>query len=165
MYGKELILDLCGCDVSKFNRKSLKVYFRELCKVIDMQPCLLTFWDDKWTWLWKLLLPWDETIRTALLPHTKGTSAVQFILTSNVTVHTLDLVGECYINIFSCKDFDKDKAIKFTRTWFQRLGAVPIRLSSRVVIRGGNSKVSECQKVYLDEAEQHWSRDRGRRYK
>ena len=86
-YGKELILDLYGCDVSKFNREELKAYFKGLCKIIDMQPCLLTFWDDKWTWLWKLIYFWDKTIQNAEESHTKGTSAVQFILTSNVTIH------------------------------------------------------------------------------
>ena len=135
-YGKELILDLYGCDVTKFNRKSLKVYFRELCKVIDMQPCKLTFWDDKWTWFWKLIFFWDKTIQAAEEPHTKGTSAVQFILTSNVTIHTLDLVKECYINIFSCKEFSEKDAIDFTRSWFKAM-----KYFATPVIRGKESKI------------------------
>jgi len=135
-YGKELILDLYGCDIAKFNRKELKVYFRELCKIIDMQPCKLTFWDDKWTWLWRLLLPWDKTIQVAILPHTKGTSAVQFILTSNLTIHTLDKVGECYINIFSCKDFDMNIALNFTLNWF---GASS--WDENRIVRGQRSKI------------------------
>ena len=51
--------------------------------------------------------------------HLKGTSAVQFILTSNIIIHTLDLLGNVYINIFSCKDFDPENAIKFSKNWFR----------------------------------------------
>jgi S-adenosylmethionine/arginine decarboxylase-like enzyme len=51
--------------------------------------------------------------------HTKGTTAVQFILTSNITIHTLDLLNNVYINVFSCKDFDADLAMKFSEEWFK----------------------------------------------
>ncbi len=118
MYGKELILDLYDCDVSKFNRKNLKNFFLSLCEEIDMTPCKLTWWDDKWTWLWKLIYFWDKSIQYETRPHTKGTSAVQFIITSNITIHTLEILGECYINIFSCKEFDAEDALNFTLNWF-----------------------------------------------
>ena len=52
-------------------------------------------------------------------PHTKGTTAVQFILTSNITIHTLDMLENVYINIFSCKDFDADVARGFSEEWFK----------------------------------------------
>lgn len=107
-YGFELIIDLHGCNASKFNRKSLDAYFEKLCKAIDMQKCERYFWDD-------IGVPKDEK---QTLPHTKGTSAVQFILTSNITVHTLDLLKAVYINIFSCKSFDRDIAEKITKEWF-----------------------------------------------
>ena len=45
-YGLELILDLHGCDTSKFNRESIKAYFEQLCDLIDMQREDLHFWDD-----------------------------------------------------------------------------------------------------------------------
>ena len=107
-YGMELVLDLHGCDTSKFNRKSLKKYFRELCLKIDMTPCKLTFWDD-------IGVPVEERQTS---PHTKGTSAVQFILTSNITIHTLDILGNVYINIFSCKPFNTRTAMAFTKDFF-----------------------------------------------
>jgi S-adenosylmethionine/arginine decarboxylase-like enzyme len=108
-YGFELILDLHDCDVSTFNRKSIKAYFVMLCGAIDMKRCELYFWDD-------LEVPEDERQTS---PHTKGTSAVQFILTSNITIHTLDLLNAAYINIFSCKPYDKDLAEKLTIDWFK----------------------------------------------
>jgi len=49
----------------------------------------------------------------------KGTSAIQFIKTSTITIHTLDLLQNAYVNIFSCKEFDVDAAQKFTKEWFK----------------------------------------------
>jgi S-adenosylmethionine decarboxylase len=108
-YGKELILDLHNCNVEKFNRKDLRKYFKELCILINMQRAKLVFWDD-------IGVPEEE--KQTLL-HTVGTSAVQFILTSNVTIHTLDIMENAYINIFSCKDFDSRAAREFTAAYFQ----------------------------------------------
>lgn len=107
-YGFELIMDLHGCDVSKFNRTSLDNYFEKLCKAIDMVKCERYFWDDVGVS--------PEERQTS--PHTKGTSAVQFILTSTIVVHTLDLLEAVYINIFSCKPFDRKVAEQLTREWF-----------------------------------------------
>ena len=107
-YGYELIMDLHGCDASKFNRTSLDNYFEKLCKAIDMKRCELHFWDD-------VGLPPEER---QTLPHTKGTSAVQFILTSSVVVHTLDLLEAVYVNIFTCKPFERKVAEELTKEWF-----------------------------------------------
>lgn len=107
-YGLELILDLHGCDSSRFTRSSLKDFFREICELIDMEPCELHFWDD-------VGVPLEEQQTD---PKTKGTSAVQFILTSTIVVHTLDLMQTVYVNIFSCKAFDTDEAARFTANWF-----------------------------------------------
>ncbi len=107
-YGVELILDLHECDVTTFNRSSLENYFIEVCDLIDMQRCELHFWDD-------LNTP-EEEKQTS--PHTTGTSAIQFILTSNITIHTLDILQKVFINIFTCKDFSTSDAEKFTAEWF-----------------------------------------------
>lgn len=107
-YGYELIMDLHGCDASKFNRTSLDNYFEEVCKAIDMKRCELHFWDD-------VGLP-EEEKQTS--PHTKGTSAVQFILTSTIVVHTLDILGAVYVNIFTCKPFERKVAEELTKEWF-----------------------------------------------
>ena len=107
-YGQELILDLHGCDASTFNRKSLDGYFETLFKAIKMQKCERYFWDD-------VGVP-EEDQQTS--PHTKGTSAVQFILTSSMVIHTLELLEAAYINIFSCKAFDAALAESITKEWF-----------------------------------------------
>lgn len=107
-YGIELILDLHGCDASKFTRLSITEYFEQLCDLIDMQREDLHFWDDVGLS--------EEDKQTS--PHTQGTSAVQFILTSSIVIHTLDQLQAVYINIFSCKVYDPKVAEKFSVEWF-----------------------------------------------
>ena len=108
-YGKELILDIHNCNARKFSRKMIGKYFKELCDLIDMKRCELFWWDDH-------DLP-PEKCQTE--PHLKGTSAVQFIMTSNITIHTLDILKNVYLNIFSCKNFNATKAIKFSENFFE----------------------------------------------
>ncbi len=107
-YGWELVLDLHGCNSTTFTRKHLGRYFTELCGLIEMEKCEVHFWDDVG------VPPGEQQTE----PHTKGTSAVCFILTSSIVVHTLDLLGAVYVNIFSCKSFNADLATEFTKNWF-----------------------------------------------
>ena len=107
-YGQELILDLHGCETSRFSREEIEKFFVEVCEVIEMERCDLHFWDD-------VGVPEDEQ---QVDPKTKGTSAVQFILTSTIVIHTLVLVKAVYVNIFSCKDFDAKVAAQFAARWF-----------------------------------------------
>ncbi len=108
-YGLELILDIHNADPLTFNRKSIRNYLKQLCKLIDMQRCDLHWWDD--------LYSAEEEKET--LPHLVGTSAIQFIRTSNITIHTLDILKRVYLNIFSCKSFDENLVKQFTTDWFK----------------------------------------------
>ena len=107
-YGQELILDLKNCDARTFNRVSITEFFDQLCERIDMEKGDLYFWDD-------VGVP-EEECQTD--PRTKGTSAVQFIITSSIVIHTLDILRTVYLNLFSCKDFDAVEAARFTQNWF-----------------------------------------------
>lgn len=107
-YGKELIIDLHDCDVSMFTRENLDTYFKKLCFLIDMEKCERFFWDDLHT-------PEEEKETE---PHLVGVSAVQFIKTSNITIHTLTLLRRVYLNIFSCKEFDSSVAMRYTSDYF-----------------------------------------------
>lgn len=109
MYGFELILDLYGCNTRTFNRKSIENWLKQLCELIGMKREGLHWWDYKDEK--EEDIPYDQ-------PHLVGTSCVQFITTSDIVIHTVDLLGECYINIFSCKEFDAEKARDFTMNWF-----------------------------------------------
>ena len=108
-YGWELILDLHGCDATKFNRQDIDDYFTTLCGLITMEKADVHFWDD-------VGVPPEERQTS---PQTKGTSAVCFILTSTIVVHTLDLLEVVYVNIFSCKAFEPKVAEEFTVDWFK----------------------------------------------
>jgi S-adenosylmethionine/arginine decarboxylase-like enzyme len=107
MYGTELILDIHKCDATLFNREKIEDFCIKLCTLIDMQREDLHFWEDE-------DLPNPKTN-----PKTYGISAIQFILTSNITIHALPLLKSIYINIFSCKDFNildaKRFAVKYWR--------------------------------------------------
>ena len=120
-YGFELVLDLHGCDAKKFNRTDIDTYFSKLCRLIDMQKCEVHFWDD-------VGVPLEDQ---QTLPHTKGTSAVCFILTSSIVIHTLDMLEAVYVNIFSCKDFDADLAAVFSKEWFEASTCDPTFLKRR----------------------------------
>lgn len=96
-YGLEMIIDLKGCDLSDLSREKLHQFFVELCDRIKMvrhgEPF---YWED------------DSDI-----PHLRGISGFQFIRTSNVVCHPLPILSAVYLNIFSCKEFDTDDALKY----------------------------------------------------
>lgn len=108
-YGKELILDLHNCNASTFTRRSISKYFIHICKAIDMERADLHWWDDLYT-------PENERQTEE---HLVGTSAIQFITTSNITIHTLNLLNKVFVNLFSCKDFDAELVERISASWFE----------------------------------------------
>lgn len=108
-YGTELILDVKLHKPGRIERAKLLGYFATLCDAIGMVREDLHFWD------------YDDCPEEydAAPDHVKGTSAVQFIRTSNVTVHALDALGMVYVNIFSCKPFALYTAEAITLACFQ----------------------------------------------
>ena len=121
-YGIELILDMHGCDTSTFTRENLARYFVEVCELIEMkrhgEPM---FW-------------FDDSDK----PHLRGISAMQFVETSDIVVHALDLLETVFVNIFSCKDFDTGEAEEFTKRFF-RAKEVNARVLERKYL-GNSSK-------------------------
>lgn len=108
-YGKELIIDMQECNTNKFNRQGIKEYLIELCKKIDMKREKLYWWDYE-----------DDIEAYDNAPaHLKGTSCVQFISTSNITIHTLDDLRKVFINIFSCKDFHDLAVMMYSADFFR----------------------------------------------
>ena len=102
-YGKELILDLYDCDTSNMNEEGMKRFFKELCEEIDMEAVQQHFWLDP---------GYSED-------HLIGDSGIQFIKTSNITIHTLTKMKRVYLNIFSCKDFNDERALEFSKNYFR----------------------------------------------
>jgi len=126
MYGLEITLDLYGCDPKTFTRTGIKGWLEELCRTIDMNREDLHFWD--YQSMPKRQIPDDMDLA--------GTSAVQFLTASNITIHTLDLLGECYINIFTRNATFNIKAMAdFTGSWFKAKN-----YECRMMERGKESK-------------------------
>lgn len=103
-FGMELLLDLYGCDLEKISSgEHISKYLVELCdNIIDMvrfgTPIVEHFGHEN--------------------PITAGFSMVQLIETSCVSGHFSEYKKSAYINIFSCKWFDMEKAAEFTKNWF-----------------------------------------------
>lgn len=102
IYGWELILDLKDCNENISNRYKLVKWAKDLCKVLKMHPygsCKVPYFGLK-------------------SDRTKGYSLLQFIEESAIVAHFSDAYRTAHINIFSCKKFDMDKALKFTVDYF-----------------------------------------------
>jgi len=100
-WGKSLALNLYDCDPAKLvDEDQLRNFVKELIKVINMVahgPCHV-----------------DQFGEGSL----HGLSAMQFIETSSVTVHLDDKGGRAFVDVFSCKDFDADKAAAFAQKYY-----------------------------------------------
>ena len=107
VYGYSSTLDASGCDSTKFTRKNIEAFFIALCEAIDMERADLHFWDYE-----------DPAEYAAAPPHLKGTSAVQFIMTSTITLHALDELGTVFIDLFSCKFYEPAVAKKVVDEFF-----------------------------------------------
>lgn len=103
-YGQELILNLYDCDLKKIsNGKHIAQFAITLCDdIIHMkrygEPQVPYFGEEE--------------------PITAGYSLVQLIETSSITGHFSEHKKSCYINIFSCKWYDMEKAAAFTQEFF-----------------------------------------------
>lgn len=105
-YGYELIIDLHECGPTRFNAAGVEQFCKKLCALIDMKREDFHIWASR---------PQDYATEP---PHLYGTSAVQFITTSSLVIHTLPKLRAAYINIFSCKAFDPISALMFTAEFF-----------------------------------------------
>ena len=94
-YGQECVIDVHDCNV-RFDREKIKVFCVTLCNLLEMEREDLHFWD----------YDGDPEGYANAPSHLKGISAVQFIKTSSITLHSLDDMRRLYLNVFSCKPFD-----------------------------------------------------------
>lgn len=62
-----------------------------------------------------------------------GFSCVQLIHTSSITAHFIDLSGNAYIDIFSCKEFDPEVVTKCIYKYFS-----PKKVNKHFLIRDAN---------------------------
>lgn len=116
-YGRELVLDLYGCDPAIISSsEKLREFAREICRVIDMKP------------YGEPLIPDFGFAKSK----TAGPSLVQLIETSAVTAHYSPHWRMVLKNIFTCSTLDAEKAVQFSMKFFDAIQA-----KWRVVVRGG----------------------------
>jgi len=101
-WGFELRIDLGGCSLDKITSKeNVAAFVKQLVQDIDMvaygEPDIPNFGHG------------DKA----------GFSLNQWISTSNITGHFVNELLEVYLNIFSCKPFDKDIATELAIKYFE----------------------------------------------
>ncbi|MGI9418328.1 MAG: S-adenosylmethionine decarboxylase family protein [Geminicoccaceae bacterium] len=102
-FGQHLVVDAAGCNDRICDRDAIAGFAADLVKAIDMKA---------------YGAPWIEHFGHDL-PKASGFTLVQLIETSNVTAHFCDHSGEAYFDIFSCKSFDEEAALKVIDQHFQ----------------------------------------------
>lgn len=105
-YGYEVIIDVARANVALFNRPNLGKFLDGLCDILEVKPQDRHWWDG------------DVPPEYKDNPKVVGTTVVQFLLFSNITIHALNLLERVYINIFVCKEFDYDSVIQWAREFF-----------------------------------------------
>ena len=102
-WGYHLILDCKACDIEKIkNASHIRFFINVLVKEIDMKA-------------------YGEPVIENFASHNStvaGYSLLQLIETSSITGHFVDLNGDAYLDIFSCKPFDIEVAKDVIRKFF-----------------------------------------------
>jgi len=103
-YGQELNLDLYGCNPKIIrSRKKIQEFIDGICAEIKMKK------------YGRALIPNFGHGN----PKTAGFSLVQLIETSSIVGHFSDLNNSAYLDIFSCRYFDAEKAALFAAKFFK----------------------------------------------
>ncbi len=94
-------IDIYNCDPDKIKSKEAIIeYVSRLCQLIDMrqygEPIVVHFGKGQ----------------------TKGFSLVQLIETSLISGHFANESNRAFIDIFSCKPYDPEKAAEFSKDFF-----------------------------------------------
>lgn len=100
-WGKSIAIDLHNCDLTVISDpERIKQFITEIIKVIDMKAHGPTYIDRFGS------------------GELEGWSAMQFIETSSITVHADEPGRRCFVDVFSCKEFDETKAETFAKNFF-----------------------------------------------
>jgi S-adenosylmethionine/arginine decarboxylase-like enzyme len=102
-WGYEMILDCRACKIANItDRQNIINFVKTLVKRIDM----VAYGE-----------PQVEHFATHC-PEKAGFTFVQLIETSSITGHLVDKNGDAYINVFSCKKYNKDEVLRTVREFF-----------------------------------------------
>ena len=95
MWGMHLTVDVSGCNENRSDADAISRFAKDMVERIGMtaygEPWVVHFAKEN--------------------PKAAGYTLTQLIETSNITAHFCDFTGECYFDVFSCKEFDVDDAL------------------------------------------------------
>lgn len=115
-FGPHITLDLKGCPKDILSNYQLHFdYLKNIPELIQMTPITQPY-----------VFPYE-----GLVPEDKGITGIVIIAESHISVHSFEEKGYCFIDIFSCKPFDYERAIELTKEIFQ-----PQDCEVKVVERG-----------------------------
>ena len=101
-WGMSTSVDLYNCDPSTIrDADKIKEYVKQLCDLIEMRTfgeCLVVHFGDD--------------------PKVSGFSMTQLIETSLVSGHFANNTNAAYLDIFSCKWYDVEKMVQFSKDFF-----------------------------------------------
>ena len=103
-FGPHITIDLKGCPKETLSDYNLHFdYLKSLPEMINMTPITQPY-----------VFPYS-----GLVPEDKGITGIVIIAESHISVHSFEDKGYCFIDIFSCKDFDVERAIEITKNLFK----------------------------------------------
>jgi len=102
-FGPHLTIDVKNASKEKLSDINLHFDFlMNLPKMIGMTPITQPY-----------VFPYS-----GLVPEDKGITGFQVIAESHISIHSFQEKGWCFIDVFSCKPFDTDKAIEYVKSIF-----------------------------------------------
>ena len=115
-FGPHITLDLKGCPKEILSNYQLHFeWLKKLPELIQMTPITQPY-----------VFPYS-----GLVPEDKGITGIVIIAESHLSIHSFEEKGWSFIDIFSCKDFDVEKAVDITVELFK-----PTSWDLNVVKRG-----------------------------
>jgi S-adenosylmethionine decarboxylase len=122
-WGYHASFDCVSCPMERVtSEKNIRLFIDNIVSAIDMKS-------------------YGEPMIAHFATHNadaSGYSFCQMIETSNISGHFSDKTGDCYIDIFSCKEYDTDLAIGAIEDFFR-----PEEVKMRYFERGGPSSLKE----------------------
>ena len=116
-FGPHLTLDLSGC--ARDTLTSLKLVY----DILDQLPLQMG--------MTKLIPPFCMEYKEGSVPEDWGVTGFVVIAESHISIHTFPEKNYVFIDMFSCKTFDVEKAMKYLREIFK-----PQKATINLVHRG-----------------------------
>jgi S-adenosylmethionine decarboxylase len=116
IFGPHLTLDLIGCEKELLQDYNLHFeLLRELPEMIGMTPITQPY-----------VFPYS-----GLVPEDRGITGIVIIAESHLSIHSFEDKGYTFVDMFSCKPFDVEKAENYIINLFK-----PKKVERNLVERG-----------------------------